>query len=81
MLTRDLLRQWRTGNPKNHCRISGPITRSFQTARAPRGGHELSIWTVFSPVEDMRKAVVRVASTSVGHKSANVASSAGEGSG
>ena len=50
----DLLRLWWTGYPKNHRRVQARFTRSFQTARAPRGS-SAEYLDSSSPVEDMRK--------------------------
>ena len=65
------------GLPEEPSSSSGPITRSFQTARAPRES-SAEYLDSSSPVEDMRKTVARVTSTGVEYKNTNFASSAGE---
>ena len=55
------------GLPEELSSSSGPITRSFQTARAPRGSSAKYLHS-FSPVEDMRKRLREVRAPLLGTK-------------
>ena len=65
------------GLPEEPSSSSGPITRSFQTARAPRRS-SAEYLDSSSPVEDMRKRLRELRAPVLGTKNTNVASSAGE---
>ena len=55
------------GLPEEPSSSSGPITRSFQTARAPRGSSAKYLHS-FSPVEDMRKRLRELRAPVLGTK-------------